>query len=138
MGLHSREGVWVACRVGGAASREGGRGCTAGRVGGAAQQGGWAGLHSREGGWDCTAGTVCGRGSSLLLSPDCILPSPCPPLPRFLPLLPPLPLIPLSYLQIVIIGPDHFLGVRFCACRLDIGMGQASLLCIVVLAYFSR
>ena len=31
-----------------------------GRVGGAAQQGGWVGLHSREGGWSCTAGRVCG------------------------------------------------------------------------------
>ena len=126
----------------GSGTGEGGLGCTAGMVGGAAQraaqQGGWVGLHSREGGWGCTAGRVGGRGSSLFLSLDCILPSPCPPAPRFLPLLPPLPLIPFSYLQIVIIGPDHFLGVRFCACRLGIGMGQASLLCIAVLAYFSR
>ena len=88
--------------------REGGCGSTARRVAGAAQQGGWAGLEG-------------GRGSllsCLFLSPDA---SPCPPVPRFLPLLPPLPLIPLSYLQIFIIGPDHCPGVIVCVCGEGLG-----------------
>ena len=56
----------------GSGTGEGGWGCTAGRVGGAAQQGrwvelhsregAWVGLHSREGGWGWTAGRVCAAG----------------------------------------------------------------------------
>ena len=65
VGLHSREGGGAAQKGGGWGCTAGRRwGCTAGRVGGAAQQGGWAGLHSREGGWGCTAGRLCGRGFS--------------------------------------------------------------------------
>ena len=89
VGGAAEQGGWV-----GLHSREGGWGCTAGRVGGAAQQGGWVGLHSREGGW---AGFLLSFPDGLFLSPDCILPSPCPPVPRFLPLLAPLPLIPFFF-----------------------------------------
>ena len=110
-GLHSLGG-WAdtAGRVGGAAQL--------GRVGGAAQQGGWVGLHSREGRW---AGFLLSFPDGLFLSPDCILPSPCLPVPRFLPLLPPLPFIPLSYLQIFIIGPDHCPDAIVCVCGEGLG-----------------
>ena len=129
VGLHSREGVWVACRVGGAASREGGRGCTAGRVGGAAQQGGWVGLHSRDGMWAGFLPFTLPR-----LHPPLSMPS-SPQIPSSTPTSSP-------YSIILFADCDHWTrSLPWCKvlrCRLDIGMGQASLLCIVVLAYFSR
>ena len=121
-GLHSREG-------GRAAQQGGWAGCTAGRVGGAAQQGGWAGLRmagaAQQGGWAGLQGGWVGFllsfPDSPFLSPDCILPAlsmpSCPQIPSSTPISSP------SYLQIVIIGPDHCPGVIVCVCVCGEGLG---------------